>query len=150
VAARRDWDIDVVNFHSAFLNRKLDADEVIYMELPPGLNVDNKYKRPVARLHVALYGSKQGALKWYQELCRLLFNLGMKRAEADWGVFFKHIGTDILVLASHVDDCTLTGSNSHLITQFKSDIAARFKLTDLGPIASLLGMKITLKDLQLS
>ena len=29
-------EIDIFNFHSAFLNRKLDDDELIFMELPPG------------------------------------------------------------------------------------------------------------------
>lgn len=143
IAARNDWDIDVFDFHSAFLNGKLDPDEIIYMQLPPGLNVQTHLKHPVARLHVALYGSKQGALKWYLELCRLMRSLGMTRAESDWGVFFKHIGTDILILAAHVDDCTITGSNSSLIAKFKQQVAARFKLTDLGPVASLLGMKVT-------
>jgi len=61
VAARQDWDIDVFDFHSEFLNGKLDDDEVIYMELPPG--IDSGGENMVARLRVALYGSKQGALK---------------------------------------------------------------------------------------
>jgi len=113
------------------------------MELPAGLNVNAKFKNPVAHLHVALYGSKQGALKWYQELCRLLKSLGMKRAESDWGVFYKHSSADILILAAHVDDCTVTGSNSKQVAIFKRDVAARYKLTDLGPIASLLGMRVT-------
>jgi hypothetical protein len=67
----------------------------------------------------------------------------MQRAESDWGVFYRHIGADILILASHVDDCTVTGSNAKLIADFKRDIATRYKLTDLGPISSLLGMKVT-------
>jgi hypothetical protein len=142
IATRNDWDIDVFDFHSAFLNGKLDPSEVIYMQIPPGLDHNSHFKHPVARLHVALYGSKQGALKWYQELCRLMTSLSMTRAESDWGVFSKHIGMDILILASHVDDCTITGSNSSLIAQFKQQVAARFKLTDLGPVASLLGMKV--------
>jgi hypothetical protein len=112
------------------------------MQIPPGLDHNSHFKHPVAHLHVALYGSKQGALKWYQELCRLMKSLSMTRAESDWGVFSKHIGTDILILASHVDDCTITGSNSSLIAQFKQQVAACFKLTDLGPVASLLGMKV--------
>jgi hypothetical protein len=105
--------------------------------------MDKKFKRPVALLHVTLYGSKQGALKWYQELGRLLKSLGISRAKSDWGVFYKHIGADSLILASHVDDCAVTGSNNKLITEFKQDVASRYRLTDLGPIASLLGMKIT-------
>ena len=143
IAARNDWDIDVFNFQSTFLNRKLDADEVIYMQLPQGFKHNTKFKRAVALLCVALYGSKQGALKWYKELCQLLESLGFRRAESDWGVFYRHIGIEILILASHVDDCTVTGSNKKLVKDFKADVACRYKLTDLGHISSLLRMKVT-------
>jgi hypothetical protein len=66
IAARQDWDVDVFDFHSVFLNGKLDVDEEIYMELPPGVDLGGK--DDVAKLQVALYGSKQGALKWYKRL----------------------------------------------------------------------------------
>ena len=69
IATRNDWNIEVFDFHSAFLNSKLDKGEDIYMDLPPGYKMNGKYNRPVAKLLVALYGSKQGALKWYLELC---------------------------------------------------------------------------------
>jgi len=85
IAARQDWDIDVFDFHSAFLNGKLDDNEIIYMDLPPG--IDKGGENVVARLHIALYGSKQGALKWYERLCSELTELGFCRAESDWGVF---------------------------------------------------------------
>lgn len=78
---------------------------------------------------------------------QLLFSLGMKRAESDWEIFYQHIGMDIFVLTSHVDDCTLTSSNSDLVACFKHDIAAHYKLTDLGPIMSLLGMKVIVKNM---
>lgn len=141
VAARQDWDVDVFDFHSAFLNGKLDADEEIYMELPPGADIGGKDK--VAKLRVALYGSKQGALKWYKRLCGELAELGFERMESDWGVFTAHIGEDLLILAAHVDDCTITGSSKELIKAFKAEIASRFRITDLGPISWLLGMKVT-------
>lgn len=51
IAARQDWDVDVFDFHSAFLNGKLDADEEIYMELPPGVDLGGKDE--VAKLRVA-------------------------------------------------------------------------------------------------
>ena len=55
VAARNDWEMDVFDFHSAFLNGKLDRDKIIYMDVPPGLEVNKKFKSPVALLHVALW-----------------------------------------------------------------------------------------------
>jgi hypothetical protein len=141
IAARYDWDVDIFDFHSAFLNGKLDDDEVIYMELPPGFNKDGKDL--VALLRVALYGSKQSALKWYQCLCKELAELGLKCTEADWGVFVATIGTHLLILASHVDDCTVTGSSRELVKAFKDESGSQFKITDLGPISWLLGMKVT-------
>jgi hypothetical protein len=63
--------------------------------------------------------------------------------ESDWGVFTAHIDNDLLILAAHVDDCTITGSSKELIQQFKSEITSRFRITDLGPINWLLGMKVT-------
>jgi len=143
IAARNDWDVEVFNFHSAFLNGKLDPGEDIYMELPPGYKIDGNYKRLVAKLLVALYGSKQGALKWYLELCRTLRTLKLTRAESDWGVFYLHTGHDILLLASHVNDCMVTGSSPSLIKAFKDEIKARYKISDLGPINWLLRMKVT-------
>ena len=74
IAAHHNWDIDMFDFHSAFLNGKLDDDEVIFMELPPGY--DTQECNLVAHLCVALYGSKQGMLKWYQQLWSTLKDLG--------------------------------------------------------------------------
>jgi len=124
IAARHDWDINVFDFHSAFLNGKLDDDEVIYMELPPSF--EKQDRNLVARLRIAIYGSKQGALKWYQCLYGTLQDLGFTRMEADWGVFIANIAEHLLILASHVDDCTITGSSSTLIKAFKDEIGTRF------------------------
>ena len=61
---------------------------------------------------------------------------------SDWGIFYAHIGPDILILASHVDDCMLTGSSHKLMGLFKNEIRARYKITDLGPISWVLSMKV--------
>ena len=143
IAARNDWDIEVFDFHSAFLNGKLSEGEDIYMQLPEGYATSGKYTRPVAKLNVALYGSKQGALRWYQELSKSFGELRLTRAHADWGVFYGQIGHNILMLASHVDDCTVTGNSAALIRSFKQEVGSRYKITDLGPISWLLGMKVT-------
>ena len=129
LAACHDWEIEVFDFHSAFLNRKLDNNKVIYMELPPGF--EKSGRDTVARLRVTLYGSKQGTLKWYQHLCNELKALSFCRTEVDWGIFVARIGCEILLLASHVDNCTITGSSKELIHSFKAEIGTRFKITDL-------------------
>jgi hypothetical protein len=97
----------------------------------------------VTHLCVALCGLKQGALKWYKCLCSELRTLGFHQTEADWGIFITHIGCEILLLTSYIDDCTVTGSSKELVHNFKAEMGTRFKITDLGPIRWLLGMKVT-------
>jgi hypothetical protein len=48
----------------------------------------------------------------------------------------------MLILAIHVDDCTITGTSQALLDDYKSRINAIFKLTDLGHISWLLGIEI--------
>ena len=62
--------------------------------------------------------------------------------EANWGVFITNIAEHILILMLHVDDCTITGDSSTLIKAFKHEIGLCFRITDLGPINWLLGMKV--------
>ena len=142
IAARNDWDVDVFDFQSAFLNGKLNKGEGLYMELPPGYKVNKRLRHAVAKLHVALYSLKQGALKWYLKLCSSLQELRLGHMHLDWGIFYAQIGPNILILASHVDDCMLTRSSRELMGLFKDKIRARYKITDLGPISWVLSMKV--------
>ena len=58
-------------------------------------------------------------------------------------VFHVHAVDNIIILAIHVDDSTLTGSSVALQEEYKARINAKFQLTDLGPITWLLGLAIT-------
>ena len=40
LAACQDWDVEAFDFNSAFLNGKLGPDEEIYMQEPPGYDVE--------------------------------------------------------------------------------------------------------------
>jgi hypothetical protein len=44
IAARNDWDIDLFDFHSAFLNGELDSDEEVFMDQPPGYEDSDPHK----------------------------------------------------------------------------------------------------------
>ena len=72
-----------------------------------------------------------------------LAELGFKKCEVDHAVFYIHAGKDILILAIHVNDCTMTGSSDDLIQSYNLKIKLKYDLTDLRPIHWLLGIKIT-------
>jgi hypothetical protein len=111
------------------------------MEQPPHYETaDQKYF--IIKLHKTLYGLKQAGKKWYDSLCRSLADIGFDKTEADPAVFCAHAGNDVVILAIHVDDSTMTGSSVTLQQEFKACINAKFQLTDLGPISWLLGLAI--------
>lgn len=144
IANRNGWPIDVFDFSNAFLNSTLDED--VYLEQPPHHEFADRRKY-VLKLKKALYGLKQGGRKWYETLCAALTDLGFGRVEADHGVFFKREDDHLVVLAVHVDDCIITGDSGTLNNSYKTHFSKRYKLTDLGPVSWVLGIKVT-RDLE--
>ncbi len=144
IAARNNWPADTFDFNSAYLNSHLD--EEVYLEQPPDHEFADR-KRFVLKLKKALYGLKQGGRKWYETLCVALADEGFRRTEADWGVFFKRDGEHLIILAIHVDDCLITGSSARLLKHYKARIGEKYKLTDLGPVTWILGIKVS-RDLE--
>jgi len=56
--ARYDWEIESFDFDGAYLNGKLDDDEEIFMQEPPGYETGSSGSL-VKRLRKSLYGLKQ-------------------------------------------------------------------------------------------
>ena len=50
---------------------------------------------------------------------------------------------NIVILAFHVDDCTIVGNTQELIQSYKDKLKNKYLLTDLGTANWLLGVKIT-------
>lgn len=63
-------------------------------------------------------------------------------ADSDYSVFYLWTTTHLLILAIHVDDCTMTGSSHPLMDEYKSRLHAKYALTDLEPISWLLGFEV--------
>lgn len=111
LAAQNDWPVDTFDFNSAYLNSVLGDDEQIYMEQPVGHEMRDR-QQWVWKLKKTLYGLKQGAKNWYDALYKALVELGFTRMDADHGVFYKKTGSNIIILAVHVDDCMVTGNSA--------------------------------------
>ena len=142
LAAQNDWPVDTFDFNSAYLNSVLGDDEQIYMEQPVGHEMRDR-QQWVWKLKKTLYGLKQGAKNWYDALYKALVELGFTRMDADHGVFYKKTGSNIIILAVHVDDCMVTGNSATRISKFKVKMNGKYKLTNMGPASWLLGIKIS-------
>jgi len=155
MANRNGWPTDSFDFDSAYLSSVLSDNEVIYLEQPPQISLDQSRggghnvswinpRKQVLRLHKALYGLKQGARSWYESLKMALEQIGFKRTETDHGVFMKKWADGrMVVVAVHVDDCLTTGNSQGLVDEFKVRINGKYRMMDLGPCKWLLGIKVT-------
>ncbi len=152
MANQNGWPADSFDFDSAYLNSVLPDDEVIYLEQPPPISLDQSKgggkghggsSRCIFRLHKALYGLKQSARSWYESLRKALEEIGFKRTKTDHGVFVKRWADGrMVVIAVHVDDCLTAGSNQQLLDEFKKTVNGKYSMTDLGPCRWLLGIRI--------
>jgi len=64
VGVKKGWHLHQFDVNNAFLHE--DLHEEIYMELPPGVNVD--IPNATCRLKKSLYGVKQASRQWYPKL----------------------------------------------------------------------------------
>jgi transposase InsO family protein len=142
LAALEDWEIHQLDVKSAFLNGVLD--EEIYMEQPQGFIIVGQETK-VCRLKKAIYGLKQASRAWNKQFHGVLIGLGFTRTYSDAGIYVYHRreGDGPLFVILYVDDITILGASSEAVKRLKSDLAKRYEITDLGEIASYLGVRIT-------
>ena len=118
-AARCDYEIHQVDIKNAFLNSAFEEKEVIYMRLPPGIELTNE-KGKVLRLLKPLYGLCQSAHHWYKCLWDALRKgLNMRRCEVDQAVFYWRDGNEMIIIVVHVDDLTIVTSSMDLMERVK-------------------------------
>ena len=132
-----------VDIKGAYLNGVLKEDEVLYMRQPPGYAAPDAGKR-VLRLQKALYGLKQAGRRWYQTFTDILSKLGYAQCSVDQAVYHKlHAETgDLVVIAVHVDDCTIAASKQRLVDTLKSGLSKYVEVTDLGELHWMLGIEV--------
>ncbi|KAH9051523.1 hypothetical protein Ae201684P_007526 [Aphanomyces euteiches] len=121
LVAHHAWKIRQMDVKTAFLNGTLDTDTVIFMEQPPGFAVQGEESK-VCRLIKSIYGLKQAP--------RCCLPLHQKS------------GDSVVLLSVYVDDITITGNNDQDIEKACNAHKNEFKMTDLGELKSILGIKV--------
>ena len=142
LANRMGWELHQVDVKGAYLNGELQPDEVLYMHHPPGYREDKS--GCVLRLLKSLYGLKQAGHRWYQKFVSIFNTLRFTQCKVDQAVFYKRDKDQqmSIVVAVHVDDCTIAGSSLAAIENFKSGLRQHVKVTDLGELHWMLRIEI--------
>ena len=142
IAAMLDWEIDIVDVNSAFLNSDMPEDQPVYVRQPAGYVAKGK-EHMVWRLRKALYGLKQSGRLWYQKLRSILVELGFRVCISDPCVFYRIRPSAISFVASHVDDLSLICSTRSETLALKREIAQHVPIKDGGGISLMLGVEYT-------
>ena len=141
IAASADMEIHQADVKETYLNGKLA--EVIYMEYPEGITP--KGSCDVLRLKGSLYGLRQSGRTWWIELGNGLTELWFKKLESDWGLYHRPSeGTrGAMMVLAYVDDIVVAAKTTLEIQTVLDGLQKRWKMTELGEISHILGLKVT-------
>ena len=138
LAGRRDMVVKHFDAKTASLNGKLK--ERIYMSQPDGYIEKNK--KDVCRLIKGIYGLKQAAKVWHDQLSDYLKGYGFVQSIADPCLYIRVDATNIVYLIIYVDDFLIAAEDIKLIDQVADFLRQKFQLKDLGILSYYLGMEI--------
>lgn len=136
VAAKKKYIVKHYDIKTAFLYGKLE--EEIFMKQPPGFEKGNQ----VCKLNKSLYGLKQAARQWNNEINRVLMSIGCSQSETDKCLYIFKNGDETAYIIIHVDDLLIAGSELKIIQFIVKQIQREFEIKDLGEVKQFLGIDI--------
>lgn len=133
-------ELNLVDIRVAFLNAKLEDDEIMYIKPGPEWGFASDVCLELRR---CIPGLKQSGHKWNKLLTATLQKLGFKPSKVDPCLFVKQDGDGPIkgVATCHVDDLLMTGTKS-VIDQLRKDLGEKFEIHDIGSAEEHLGVKI--------
>lgn len=140
-AVERGMLIHQMDVITAFLNGKLE--EEIYMQQPEGF-IKPGEENLVCKLNRSIYGLKQSPRCWNKELKSYMEKIGFKQSSADPCIFVRNAKC-LTVVAVYVDDLILVSDTEEEMQKVKNDLAAQFKMKDMGQLHYCLGINIEQK-----
>jgi hypothetical protein len=106
-----------VDMKTTFLNGELD--EEIYMDKPDGFVVKGEEQK-VCKLLKSLYRLKQAPKQWLEKFDTTLTSTGFAVTEANRCVYYRHGGSQYVILCLYIDDILIFGTNIDIINEVKS------------------------------
>ena len=156
IAIMNDLPTTAIDFVLAFPQATLGPDELIYMEMPAGMDSPGTdRKQYVLKLRKNLYRLKQAGLNWFEYLKAGLTERGFVQSEVDPCVFYQ---SDAILLV-YVDDCIILSKESKVVDSIVQSLATgqdpdnptkkfskQYVLTNDGGIKNYLGVEVDSRE----
>ena len=141
VAAVNGWVLHQVDIKTAFLRGVLEPGEEVYMKQPKGFEAKGKEDQ-IWELMKGLYGLPQGSRIWNKAMNKGMLSLGFTRIKCEYCLYFRMTPSGIVLTGIHVDDFLLAASCLSQASQFKSELASIWEISDLGEAKFCVGVAI--------
>jgi hypothetical protein len=120
ISILRNWETRQIDFVLAFPQADVKCD--LYMEVPPGFNVNKAKKKYCLKLKKNIYRAKQAGRVWNKHLDKGLIKLGYVASRIDPCVYYK--GQSVFML--YVDDGIFAGPNKDEISSLIEGLKSEF------------------------
>jgi len=152
LAAQYGWDVDHMDVMTAFLNPRIDRDN-IYMEMSLGIdwlgsngNASNgsasngsTSSRSILIHRKALYGLKQAPRLWFEDTDGYLQSIGFRQSAEDPNLYLQQG----VLLVLYMDDLLIAHNGAEgRKHQIKQLLQKKYKMCDLGAAKQFLGIEI--------
>ena len=127
----------IIDFTLAFPQAKVEVP--IYMEIPIGCtSYSSLNSQTVLLLLQSLYGLKQAAQSWFQNLTNHLQIMGFQSSKVDRCVLFR----ENIIIMTYIDDFLIFSKDKLKAMTLIEDLKNDFYLTDEGDASSYLGVQV--------
>ncbi|RYG95336.1 transposon Pol polyprotein, partial [archaeon] len=143
ICAALGLEIHSMDAVTAFLNGILK--HTVYMEQFEGFeDPDHPQHEWVCLLKKALYGLRQAPLLWFETCANFLISQGFTPLALCpcWFLLYHKDTNMFIMILLYVDDFLIATKNAERMAWAKALLSKRFKMTDMGPVHSHLGMQI--------
>jgi len=132
----------LIDFARAYLNSKPQG--INYLEILQGFK--NHYKIPgvdtVLIMNLTIYGTMDGANNWFCLLNKTFTELSHHQSRADPCMRIQNTTEGYTISSTYTNDISAGSSSVVTMDQAKRELAAKFKITDLGTPNKVLSMSI--------
>uniref|UniRef100_A0AAV1TXN3 Reverse transcriptase Ty1/copia-type domain-containing protein n=1 Tax=Peronospora matthiolae TaxID=2874970 RepID=A0AAV1TXN3_9STRA len=142
---KQKYGIDYTETFSSVVNFSIRRNEEhVFCAIPEVVEVDEDFD--CFELVKAIYGLKLASRVWNETFHEFVCSIGFQVSDFDPCLYLKITSGECVLLLVYVDDVLVTGSSTELIMRTKSDLKARFDMTDSGKCAFVLGIELVDND----
>ena len=142
MATNPEWIAKIVDVEGAFLQGKFVNGEVMYIEVPDGMEeFYGRREDVVLLLNAPIYGTKQAAFCFYKTLVGKIKDSKYERSKADPCLYYRWKNGRLALMVSWVDDIMALGHPED-VKQIEEDLKNAFACKSEGYLKEYVGSKV--------